>query len=139
MASNLLIFLRINWPQCVKSTTKFRRPSHNLGGHSHDFGACPPSVGPPLPRGSPEYTGCFSYTIHSSLKQNRQTGEGAPPLARNFSADIRSFQAPARDSGVPLVTCRQFLCTGKCAENYNKRHNELIFLNCDQHFDNFKP
>ena len=24
VASNLLIFLRINWPQCVKNTTKFR-------------------------------------------------------------------------------------------------------------------
>ena len=34
MASNLLIFLRINWPQCVKSTAK--------------FGGLYPSVEPPL-------------------------------------------------------------------------------------------
>ena len=31
VASNLLIFLRINWSQCVKSTAKFRGPSHDLG------------------------------------------------------------------------------------------------------------
>jgi len=27
----------------------------------------------------------------------------------------------------------------KCAENYNKRHNKLIFSNCSQHLGNFKP
>ena len=27
----------------------------------------------------------------------------------------------------------------KCAVNYNKWHNKLIFLNCNQHFANFKP
>ena len=27
----------------------------------------------------------------------------------------------------------------KCAENYNKWHNKIIFLNCNQHFVNFKP
>ena len=27
----------------------------------------------------------------------------------------------------------------KCAENYNKWHNKVICLNCNQHFGNFKP
>ena len=27
----------------------------------------------------------------------------------------------------------------KCAENYNKWHNKNFFLNCSQHFGNFKP
>ena len=41
MASNLLIFLRINWPQCVKSTAKF-------GGLATIWsGLCPPP--PPAP------------------------------------------------------------------------------------------
>jgi len=26
-----------------------------------------------------------------------------------------------------------------CVENYNKRHNNFFFLNCNQHFGNFKP
>ena len=25
----------------------------------------------------------------------------------------------------------------KCAENYNKQHNEVIFQKCSQHFANF--
>jgi len=48
MASNLLIFLRINWPQCINSKATFG-PSHNLGAAkfggwaSHDFwGPMPP-------------------------------------------------------------------------------------------------
>ena len=32
VASNLLIFLRINWPQCVKSTAKFRGLATSFGG-----------------------------------------------------------------------------------------------------------
>jgi len=40
MASNLLIFLKINWPQCVKCTAKF-------GGLATIWGACVPS--PPAP------------------------------------------------------------------------------------------
>ena len=26
-----------------------------------------------------------------------------------------------------------------CSENYSKWHNKFIFLNCNQHFSNFKP
>ena len=27
----------------------------------------------------------------------------------------------------------------KCAKNYNNWHSKIFFLNCNQHFDNFKP
>jgi len=27
----------------------------------------------------------------------------------------------------------------ECAENYNKWHNKIVFLNCNQHLGNFKP
>jgi len=35
---------------------------------------------------------------------------------------------------LPARRCRE----RKCAENYNKWHN-IFFLNCNQHFANFKP
>jgi len=48
VASDLVIFLRISWPQCVNSMAKFGEPNHDLWG-----GLCPPpplspSVEPPL-------------------------------------------------------------------------------------------
>jgi len=68
VASNLLIFLRINWPQCVKSAAKFG------GGASHDLGPPGPSVEPPLPRQyfPVLYNSTRDFTFMMKLLQNRQ-------------------------------------------------------------------
>ena len=39
----------------------------------------------------------------------------------------------------PVASLHPIYRGRKCAENNNKWHNKFIFLNCSQHFGNFKP
>ena len=53
---------------------------------------------------------------------------------RVISAFIATFSLARRYASVGTSYKER-----KCAENYTKWHNEFIFLNCSQHFNNFKP